>query len=358
MHHNKQHLKHKRDMEEQYVLPAEWERQSGIQLTWPHALTDWHDYLYAITNTYIHMAHAITQRELLLIATPYPHDVRSLLESELTSDEMANVRIFQAPTNDTWARDHAFITLTNGNDNMLVDFQFNGWGHKFKATFDNRINATLFFQGAFNGRLANNNEFVLEGGSIESDGKGTIFTTSQCLMAPHRNQPFSQELIEKHLKQTLHAQRIVWIDHGNLMGDDTDGHIDTIVRCAPNDTLVYVACDNPSDPQYDDFQQLHRQLKTLKTLQGHPYRLLPVPMPHAIYDGEDRLPATYANFVIINEAVLCPVYNQPYNDNIAISTLQKAFPGRDIIPIDATTVICQHGSLHCLTMQYPVNVIR
>ena len=194
---------------------------------------------------------------------------------------------------------------------------------------------------------------MLEGGSIESDGRGTVFTTSQCLLAPHRNQPLTREDIELKLKEYLRAERIVWLDHGNLTGDDTDGHIDTIVRIAPDNTLLYVACDDSGDEQYDDFRALENQLRDLRTIDGEPYRLLRLPMPDAIFDDGDRLPATYANFVITNGAVICPTYNQPAKDAQAMKIIGEAFPGREVIGIDACTVIRQHGSLHCLTMQYP-----
>lgn len=349
-------------MQTKYSLPPEWHPQSGIQLTWPHAHTDWADYLNQITVTFLEMTRAIARHEKVLIVTPYVDDVRALVLASTDTSLHHNLVFRSCPTNDTWARDHAFLSLlcTNGPKEtpaQLVDFQFNGWGGKFEATLDNRINARLFFDGAFRGTLVNRNEFVLEGGSVESDGRGTIFTTSQCLLAPHRNQPLSQVSITKNLKLWLGVERIVWLDHGNLMGDDTDGHIDTIVRTAPDDTLLYIGTDNMNDPQYDDFKALEAQLQTLRTLEGRPYRLLKLPIPDAIYDGTDRLPATYANFVIINGAVLCPTYAQPDHDQAAISTLQQAFPDREIIAIDARTVIRQHGSLHCLTMQYPEGVI-
>lgn len=174
-----------------------------------------------------------------------------------------------------------------------------------------------------------------------------------CLLAPERNQPLSKQQIEAYLLESLHAQRIVWLDHGSLVGDDTDGHIDTTVRVAPNNTLVYVGCEDQNDEQYADFVALKTQLEALKTLEGEPYKLIALPMPKAIYEGEERLPATYANFLIINNAVLVPTYNQPENDQKAITQLQKAFPNRSIVPINSETVIKQHGSLHCLTMQVP-----
>jgi len=196
-------------------------------------------------------------------------------------------------------------------------------------------------------------DFVLEGGSIESDGKGTVFTTSCCLLAPHRNQPMTQEQIEERLKETLCAERIVWIDHGHLTGDDTDGHIDTLVRVCPDDTLLYVGCDDPEDEQYIDLRLMEEQLKTLRTLDGKPYKLVRLPMPRPIYDGEDRLPATYANFLVVNGAVLCPTYDQPDLDAEALRLIGEAFPDREIVGIDCRSIIKQHGSLHCCTMQYP-----
>ena len=348
-----------KSMHDTYSLPPEWHPQSGIQLTWPHAQTDWADYLNQITLTFIDMTRAIARHEKVLIVTPFVDDVRAMVQASVDKALHHNILFRYAPTNDIWARDHAFITLLPEGEGVprLVDFRFNGWGEKFEAGKDNLINSRLFFDGAFRGHYVNRNAFVLEGGSIESDGKGTVFTTSQCLLAPHRNQPFSREEIELRLKQMLGARRIVWLDHGNLMGDDTDGHIDTIMRTAPDDTLLCIATDNVNDPQHDDFKALEAQLRTITTLDGRPYRLLRLPIPDAIYDGEDRLPATYANFVILNGAVLCPTYAQPHNDRQALDTLAEAFQGREIIPIDARTVIRQHGSLHCLTMQYPEDVI-
>lgn len=340
-------------MKSQYILPPEWAKQDGVMLTWPHEGTDWKPYLQDITETFLELSKAITAHERLIIATPETEAVRKKLSSTLPTESMARVAIYECTSNDTWARDHGPITLadSNGDNLQLLDFQFNGWGKKFTADKDNAITRNLYKQGAFKGELVDNNDFVLEGGSIESDGKGTIMTTSFCLLAPNRNQPLTKEDIEKELKKRLCAERIIWIDHGQLIGDDTDGHIDTIVRFAPNDTIVYVHCDDKTDPQYEDFYQLEKQLQGLRTLDGKPYNLISVPMPHPIYDGEDRLPATYANFLIINGAVIVPTYKQPEADKEALAAIGKAFPEREIIGIDGSTIIRQHGSIHCLTMQ-------
>ena len=351
---------------EPYFLPSEWAPQSGIMLTWPHSDTDWRPYLDDITTTFVEIAEAILQREDLIVATPHPQEVANLLNS--TADDESNactnkkrhhVRICPCPSNDTWARDHGPITLLGSNgQRQLLDFRFNGWGEKFESEKDNAITRTLYAQGVFNGELVDNDDFVLEGGSIESDGKGTIMTTSFCLMAPNRNQPKSQIEIEDELLRRLHAKRVIWLDHGQLIGDDTDGHIDTIVRFAPDDTLLYASCTDTTDSQYEDFQLLEAQLRNLKTEEGKPYRLIPLPMPRAMFDDQDRLPATYANFLVINGAVLVPTYHQPDLDAKAVKAIASAFPGREMVSIDASTIVRQHGSIHCLTMQLPSDTLR
>jgi len=304
-------------------MPAEWEPQSMVQLTWPHKDTDWAPILSEITAVYEEMAREIRKREPLLIVDDILH-------------------------NDTWARDHGFITVEEDSVLFLLDFCFNGWGEKFEATLDNQINRHLFDQGLVKGIYEDHLDFVLEGGSIESDGKGTIFTTKCCLMAPHRNQPLSQQEIEDKLKAYLGAERIVWLNHGSLIGDDTDGHIDTLVRICPNDTLLYIG----GDEDHPDLVEMEKELQALRTMDGHPYRLLKLPLPRPIYDGEDRLPATYANYLVINGAVLVPTYAQPDLDAEAMRIIGEAFPDREIVGIDCRAVIKQHGSLHCCTMQY------
>ena len=283
-------------------------------------------------------------------------------EITATYDEMAreiakreNLLVVGEPSNDTWARDHGFITLVDDEGHArLLDYCFNGWGEKFPAELDNAINRRLYEEGKVKGEYTDCLDFVLEGGSIESDGKGTVFTTTGCLLAPHRNQPMTQADIEERLKQDLHAERIVWIDYGHLTGDDTDGHIDTLVRICPDDTILYVGCEAPEDEQYKDLQLMKTQLTTFRTLEGKPYRLMELPMPRPIYDEDGyRLPATYANFLVINGAVLCPTYDQPDLDAEALRLIGEAFPDREIVGIDCRSVIKQHGSLHCCTMQYP-----
>ena len=312
----------KQEVTKRITLSAEWEEQEMVQLTWPHEKTDWAPMLPEITATYIEMAQAISKYEKLLIVAPDVEKVKRLLAEHLTTQQMSNVVYHQCPTNDTWARDHAFLTLSDGT---LLDFCFNGWGEKFEASLDNAINRSLYesVHSPLSSLLSslsyeNHLDFVLEGGSIESDGKGTIYTTRCCLLAPHRNQPLTEQQIEQELKRRLRADRIVWLDDEPLPGDDTDGHIDTIARILPDGTL------------------------------------LRMPLPDPIYDEDGtQLPATYANYLIINGAVLVPTYGQPANDGKAIQRIQEAFPDREMIPIDSRSIIRQHGSIHCCTMQYP-----
>ena len=226
-----------------------------VQLTWPHEATDWAPILADITAVYEEMAREISKREGLLIVAPEGTHLPSPLTHHLTP----------ITSNDTWARDHGFITveelspITHQPSPILLDFCFNGWGEKFEATLDNQINRHLYEQGLVKGTYEDHLDFVLEGGSIESDGKGTIFTTSCCLMAPHRNQPLSRQEIEERLKTYLGAERIVWLEHGSLMGDDTDGHIDTLVRICPDDTLLYTG----GDEDHPDLALMEQELQAL-----------------------------------------------------------------------------------------------
>lgn len=340
-------------------LPAEWAIQSGVQLTWPHEATDWKPVLKEVTECYIHTALEISLRERLLIVTPKPDAVEKLLQERLPKRALANISIHDIPSNDTWARDHGFITLKTSTGALFLDFQFNGWGKKFPAELDNQINHGLMSQDVLNGQYEDHLDFVLEGGSIESDGRGTILTTSKCLLAPNRNQPLSHAEIEDRLKRYLRAERVLWLDYGYLEGDDTDSHIDTLARLCPNDTIAYVQCLDKNDEHYEELKKMEEQLSEFRTLEGQPYRLIPLPMAQATYDAEgQRLPATYANFLCLNGAVLMPTYGQPRVDEQARIQLQQAFPKHEIVPVDCRILIEQHGSLHCSAMQFPVGALR
>lgn len=332
-----------------YFLPAEWHPQSFIQLTWPHQDTDWSYMLDEVEECFLNLAREIASRQpLLLVAPEFPKALENFEFKE-------NVFYVECPTNDTWARDHGFISLLNEQEEVrLVDFCFNGWGMKFAACKDNLINSQLVKGSLLNGTYQNCRNFVLEGGSIESDGEGTLLTTSLCLLAPNRNDTLDKQEIEDYLKKSFNLKQVLWLDHGYLAGDDTDSHIDTLARLCPDHTICYVQCTDTEDEHYTELKKMEEQLKEFRTLDNEPFRLLGLPMPEAIFDeDEERLPATYANFLIMNDAVLYPTYDQPENDHKAACVLQEAFPGKEIVGVDCRALIKQHGSLHCVTMQYP-----
>lgn len=327
-------------------LPAEWEPQSFVQLTWPHAGTDWANMLDEVSECFVGIAREIVKREKLLVVCADENSVRQQLR-DLPQDKITCVEI---PTNDTWARDHGGITVMEDGKPVVLDFTFNGWGMKFPANLDNQITRQLFEKNIFpeNVKYQNRLNFVLEGGSIESNGQGTILTTAECLLSENRNN-LTKEEIEAKLKEYLGAERILWLHHGYLAGDDTDSHVDTLARFCSPDTIAYVKCDDENDEHYADLKKMEEEIFSFAPLGVGG---IPLPMADAVYDENgDRLPATYANFLIINDAVLMPTYNSP-KDEIARGQLQKAFPDREIIGIDCLALIKQHGSLHCVTMQY------
>ncbi len=338
------------------ILPAEWDRQSAIQLTWPHKDTDWAYMLDEVEECFVNLAREIAARQLLLIVTPRPEQVRNRIADVV---DMRNVRIVECNSNDTWARDHGGITVYVDGEPVVYDFAFNGWGLKFAACHDNLITSQLNKQGLLHALYQNRLNFIIEGGSIESDGCGTMLTTSECLLSPNRNGEWGREDIEQYLRQAFGLSQILWLDHGYLAGDDTDSHIDTLARLAPDNTILYVRCQDENDEHYKALQAMEQQLRTFTTLDGEPYRLLPLPMAAAAYDEQgERLPATYANFLIMNDAVLYPTYGVPTLDDEAARVIAEAFPGREVVGVDCQALIKQHGSLHCVTMQYPSNVIE
>ena len=241
---------------------------------------------------------------------------------------------------------------------MVNDFKFNGWGLKFAADKDNLITSRLFDSGMFKGEYSNNLNFVLEGGSIESDGKGTLLTTRECLLSKNRNGQSSKEEIQAYLEKVFGISRVLWLDHGYLSGDDTDSHIDTLARLAPNDTILYVSTDDERDEHFTELKAMECQRQSFTTADGAKYKLLPLPLPTPIFADGERLPATYANFLIGNGFVLVPIYGQESNDSEAMSIISSAFPDRKVLGVDCRALIKQHGSLHCVTMQFPKNSLN
>lgn len=336
-------------------LPAEWEPQDAILLAWPHDATDWQPLLEEITAVFVELTRRITLYESVIIVAPETAAIQSRLTA--AGVDPAKVHLARVPTNDTWARDFGPLTVLRNGRPLLLDFGFNGWGLKFAADRDNLVTGRLHAAAGFGATPRQIVGLILEGGSIESDGAGTILTTSACLLSGNRNPHLSRHQVEQALAEHLGAQQVLWLDHGYLAGDDTDSHIDTLARLCPDGTILYVRCDDSADEHYAELQKMEQQLRQLRSLAGKPYRLLPLPWPQAVFDENGgRLPATYANFLVLNDAVLVPTYADQA-DAAALTVIAEAFPSREIIGLDCRPVIWQHGSLHCITMQIPEGVL-
>ena len=337
-------------------LPAEWEPQAAILVAWPHAGTDWADRLEAVEATYSALIVAITrfQSAIVLVADA---TVRQHAESVLADSaaDRSRLHFVELAYDDTWLRDSGPITLSDGDRFILNDFRFTGWGGKFEASLDDRIVHELFARRLFVDARHQSVDWALEGGAIESDGAGTILTTWQCLHLRHPQS--SREQIEATLLDTLAAKRVLWLDHGYLEGDDTDAHIDTLARLAPGDAIVYQACADESDSHHAELQRMAAELARLRTLAGAPYTLHALPWPKPVMDQGRRLAASYANYLIINGAVLVPAYADPADDEAA-RIIGLAHPGREIVQVPCRSLIWQNGSLHCVTMQLPAGVLR
>lgn len=331
-------------------LPAEWEEQDGVLLAWPHSESDWQPLLAEIEPVSATIIAAISRFERVILIVP--DEDAAVAKLKAAQADMAKITFVVLPTNDTWTRDFGPITVYDNGTPAMLDFGFNGWGLKFPAHLDNRINRLLAEKGLFTAGMVTR-PLILEGGSIESDGNGTLLVTATCLLHSNRNPHLDKNQLASTLSRELGADHILWLQHGYLAGDDTDAHIDTLARLCPADTILYVACNNPADEHFQELSLMRRELEALRTRKGSPFRLVPLPLPAPSFDSEGgRLPATYANFLVINGAVLVPTYNDP-GDAAALALIGMAFPGREIIGIDCRPVVEQHGSLHCLTMQLP-----
>lgn len=329
---------------------AEWEKQQCILMSFPHEETDWHNTenhadLGAALSPFIRIAQAIAYGEAVYIICKDKTKIANMFCST------RNLTFIEIPTNDTWIRDYGVISIKEEEENKLLDFRFDGWGGKFEAGLDNSVNQYLQQKGYMGVTPLEKIDFVLEGGSIESDGEGTILTTTACLCNPNRNGGLTKKEVEATLGKTLGIQRVLWLDHGYLAGDDTDSHIDTLARFVNKETIAYVKCEDRQDEHYEALQKMEAQLKTFTQENGRPYRLIALPMTEAIYSEEgERLAATYANFLITNDALIYPVYSDK-NDKNAGEIFKGLFPDKEIIPVNCLKLIEQGGSLHCSTMQ-------
>lgn len=339
----------------QWRFPAEWEPQSAILIAWPHADTDWAARLGEVEDTYIALVAAITRYQRVVICVA-DADLQIYSEARLRSAriDLSYVQFVEVEYDDTWLRDTGPITLRNAERFLLLDFRFTGWGGKFEASRDDQLVEALSSRRLFDDAAMQPIDFSLEGGAIETDGAGTLLTTWQCLHQRHPH--MSRDELSGKLSTWLAQERVLWLDHGALEGDDTDAHIDTLARFAPDDAIVFQACDDPADSHYAELKAMTDEIGQLRTRGGKPYRLFPLPWARPIVDGGRRLAASYANFLIINGAVLMPAYGDPA-DSEAAAVLESAFPSHDIVPVPCRSLIWQNGSLHCITMQLPQGLV-
>jgi agmatine/peptidylarginine deiminase len=336
-------------------FPAEWDAQSAVLIAWPHAGTDWADRLDAVEGTYVALVQAITRFEPVLVCAADPAieaRARALLAVE--GCDPARLHFEVLPYDDTWLRDSGPITLREGDNFRLLDFHFTAWGGKFASALDDQIVATLAERGRFRQAQRERIDFALEGGAIETDGAGTLLSTWRCLHERHPG--LSRADVTARLEAWLHQDRTLWLEHGYLEGDDTDAHIDTLARFAGPDAIVYQGCQDPADAHHAELQAMAAELAAFRRNDGSPYRLFELPWPQPILDEGRRLAASYANFLIVNGAVLMPAYGDAA-DAGAARVLANAFPGREIVPVNCRPLIWQNGSLHCLTMQLPEGLL-
>ena len=338
-----------------FRLPAEWEPQAAVVVAWPYAGTDWAPRLAQIETAYVELVGAIARFEPVLVCVANA-EIRNQASECLAAAgvEAARLRFVEVAYDDTWLRDSGPLTLVGNDAYRLIDFHFTGWGGKFEGSRDDHLIEALVGRGVFHAATHDRIDWALEGGAIESDGAGTILTTWRCLH--HRHPEMSREAIEQRLRDAFLAQRILWLDHGYLEGDDTDAHIDTLARFAPDDGLVFQTCDDPSDPHYAELARMHEEIAGLRTAEGERYRLHPLPWPQPILDGGRRLASSYANYLVVNGGVIMPAYGDAADDHAA-KTIANVHPGRDVVKVDARALIWQNGSVHCLTMQLPAGVL-
>lgn len=341
----------------QYRLVAEFERQSGVIVTWPHPYSDWEASLPAIEATYLTLVEAISRFEPILIIcfnAEHQYHVRSRIK--LTGIDTDRIHYCNIPTNDTWVRDYGPVSVTDHHQLMLLDFKFDGWNRKHPSANDNAMNGQLAASSLFEDITFSKQDFILEGGGFDFDGEVTLLTTSSALLSRNNPGERTKSAVESRLKSLLGIERILWLNHGQLEGDDTNGHIDTLARFCNASTIAYTQSQDSDDPCHADLYTMENELRDFQTISDQPYQLVPLPLPAPLFGSSgERLPANYTNFLIINGAVLVPAYDDPA-DTMAMENISACFPGREIISIDCRLLIAERGSLHCATMQLATGI--
>lgn len=336
-------------------LPAEWETQAGTLLAWPHAASDWGPRLDPAEAAFVSLAAAIAERQpLVILVRDTEHRRRAAERLAPALGASPRLRFAECPLDDTWIRDFGPLTVFQGDSARLLDFRFDGWGGKFEARADDAATAHLHRDGLFGGTPLESVDFVLEGGALDSDGAGTLLTTAECWRARHPG--LTRGALEERFAALFGTRHCLWLTEGSLEGDDTDAHVDTLARFLAPDTIAFQACDDPEDSHHEPLGRMAGELAAMKTPDGRPYRLVPLPWPGCIRDGDGRrLPATYANWLFVNGAVLVPSYGVTADD-AALDLLRRELPGRRVVGVPCRELIWQNGSLHCATMQLPAGI--
>ncbi|MBE0490752.1 MAG: agmatine deiminase family protein [Sulfurospirillum sp.] len=325
-------------------LPSEWEKQSALMVVFPTSQLDWQHSLAQIQASYVAFINAIiTYQPCFVLCDDTLH-----VSSFFTKNK--NLFFIDIQTNDTWIRDFGGIDFYENGSKKTYNFTFNAWGDKFMSNKDDAVTKQLFKRGILHGTLINES-FVLEGGSIDSNGEGVILSTQKCLFNSNRNKHLTQTQITQKITSFFDAKKLIMLANGGLYGDDTDAHVDTLARFLDKETIAYVKCYDKNDAHFDDLEAMEQELSQTG------FKLFPLPLPHAKFYNNHRLPATYLNFVFINDALIVPTYDDVHDASV-LASLQLFFSQRVVIGIDAQIFIREHGSLHCSCMNiYEDNIL-
>lgn len=337
-----------------FSFPAEWEKQDALWLSWPHKEESWPGKIHSIYGPYSQFIKLVAADQLVRINVA-DEAMKTFAMGHIMAAgaNMDNISFYFHPTNDAWCRDHgpAFVINRETGEKAVVDWGYNAWGGKYPP-FDLDDVVPTKIAKEFNLKLFTP-PIVMEGGSVEFNGKGTILTTTACLLNENRNPHLTKEQIEGYLKDYYGQDQVLWLGDG-IVGDDTDGHIDDITRFVAEDTVLTVVEEDPNDENYELLQENLAALKEMTLLDGRPLKIVELPMPKPVIYEDQQLPASYANFYIANKVVVVPIFNDA-NDQRALDIIQGCFPDRKVVGIDSVDIIWGLGSFHCLSQQEPAS---